>query len=139
MPNISVSSPTRPINISKATSNLLLSQSKGVRFKLEPTVLSADTHSNVNDNIGVSGSQRLNTKTKTNSTPNDSTTVALERRMESCDNSRPNTSTRSVPLATAIILSTTTANAFTLIPPAVDCAAPPIQGLRSAFRSVALP
>ena len=39
---------TRPININNATNNLLASHNFGVRFKLEPTVLSADTHSKVN-------------------------------------------------------------------------------------------
>lgn len=121
MPSISVISPTRPTNIKSATSNLLSLPSKGVAFRLEPTVLMAETHSKVIASRDSPGSRILMMKTDTNSTPNDITTVALERRIESCDNSRPNTSTRSVPRNTATRFSTTTAKAFTLIPPAVDC------------------
>ena len=40
-------SPTRPTNIKSATSNLLSLPSKGVAFRLEPTVLMAETHSKV--------------------------------------------------------------------------------------------
>ena len=96
MPSISVISPTRPTNISSATSSLLSSPNRGVRFKLDPTVLNADTHSKVMAKSDVPGSSILMMKTNSNKTPNDITTVALERRMESCDSSRPNTSTRSV-------------------------------------------
>ena len=126
MPSISVISPTRPTNISSATSSLLSSPNRGVRFKLDPTVLNADTHSKVMAKSDVPGSRMLMMKINSNKTPNDITTVALERRMESCDSSRPNTSTRSVPRNTATRFSTTTAKAFTLIPPAVDCEPPPI-------------
>ena len=101
MPSISVISPTRPTNIKSATSNLLSLPSKGVAFRLEPTVLMAETHSKVIASRDSPGSRILMMKTDTNSTPNDITTVALERRIESCDNSRPNTSTRSVPRNTA--------------------------------------
>ena len=69
----------------------------------------------------------LITKMNMNNTPNDITTVALERLIESYDNSRPKTSTRSVPRNTATRFSTTTAKAFTLMPPAVDCEPPPIH------------
>jgi len=41
-----------------------------------------------------------------------SLSIQLERRIESCDNSRPKTSTLSVPLKTAIKLSEATANAL---------------------------
>lgn len=125
MPSISVISPTRPTNISSATSSLLSSPNRGVRFKLDPTVLNADTHSKVMAKSDVPGSRMLMMKINSNKTPNDITTVALERRIESCDSSRPNTSTRSVPRNTATRFSTTTAKAFTLIPPAVDCEPPP--------------
>ena len=94
MPSISVISPTRPTNIKSATSNLLSLPSKGVAFRLEPTVLMAETHSKVIASRDSPGSRILMMKTDTNSTPNDITTVALERRIESCDNSPPNTSTR---------------------------------------------
>lgn len=95
--------------------------SKGVAFRLEPTVLMAETHSKAMVSSESFGSKMLITKMNMNNTPNDITTVALERLIESYDNSRPKTSTRSVPRNTATRFSTTTAKAFTLMPPAVDC------------------
>ena len=54
----------------------------------------AETHSKVIASRDSPGSRMLMMKINSNKTPNDITTVALERRIESCDSSRPNTSTR---------------------------------------------
>ena len=45
--------------------------------------LKAETHSKVNAMMETPGSSMLNVKIKMNDTPNDMTTVALERRIES--------------------------------------------------------
>ena len=47
-----VISPTRPTNISTTITNLLLSCKSGVKFRLDPTVLNAETASKVSDNNG---------------------------------------------------------------------------------------
>ena len=126
-PNTIVMTPTRPINISKDTNNLPASPKAGVRPRLDPTVLKAEVHSKTKANSEACGSSTLRTNTPRKRIIRYITRVALERLIESTESYRRNTSTRLFPRITAKRLNTAAAKAFTLTPPAVDWAAPPIN------------
>ena len=137
MPWANVTKPTRPRNINTTRSNLAASPNWAVIPREEPTVPKADTHSKIIALSGKCGSRTVIIKTKSVNMPMLTKTATLALRKESSDSSRPANSTRdssrpanstrSEPRTTARILSRLTAKAFTLIPPAVDCEAPPIH------------
>ncbi len=53
---MNVSTPIRPINIVQMIINFPAMESIGVKFRLDPTVLKAETTSNVSVNTGVPSS-----------------------------------------------------------------------------------
>lgn len=114
------------MNISKIITDLPAVLKTGVRSRLEPTVLKADTHSKVSAIRDALGSNMLMTKIAADRMIRYNISTAFERRIESSDNSLWKIVTRFAPLMTAHKFRSITANTFIFTPPAVDCVPPPM-------------
>ena len=119
--------PTRPRNMAVESTILDAVDNCSVMPNDDPTVNSAEIVSNIIDFGGSSGSRSNIAVVKRNSENIDSAITALALLIDADDMVRLQVTTLFLPRIVARRLSRDVATVLTLMPPAVDCDAPPIH------------
>ena len=136
-PISSDSNPTRPTNMAMHKSSFEEIDKSAVMPNEEPTVNNADADSKARSFTERSGSKITRIKVSKKYDKMESPMTALARLIDITDRVRPKTVIYFLFVTIDLRLSSIAANVFTLIPPAVDCDAPPIHIKNIINRSVA--